>query len=193
MMLPFCPAGLPDRWPDQCLVNPVPEMTGECAATRHGNWSVRLALGVRRGHMIRNRSALLAFGLLLMVNTSQAREFAEGQVWTYKTRPGEEGSTLQINRIEEHAKLGRIYHISVTDLHVRTPQVRSGFVSELPHLPVSEKTLEESAPSLSAVPPRKIYFESGYAEWNRAQGGVFTIAVSEIISVIEKSVSSGSE
>jgi len=65
-------------------------------------------------------------------------DFDEGQVWAYKTRPGEEESTLLINKVEEDPRLGRIYHISISKLQISTgPGV---FTDQMPHLPVSKQT-----------------------------------------------------
>jgi hypothetical protein len=41
---------------------------------------------------------LLAMSIVSFFNFANANNFSEGQVWSYKTRPGEEGSTLLINK-----------------------------------------------------------------------------------------------
>lgn len=46
-------------------------------------------------------------------------KFKPGQVWSYKTRPGEEESTLSILRIESSPKLGVIIHIRVNDFQFK--------------------------------------------------------------------------
>ena len=51
--------------------------------------------------------ALLGFGQV------SAQSFAEGQVWEYKTRPGETGSLLRIAKVDRDPKLGDVFHISI--------------------------------------------------------------------------------
>lgn len=112
------------------------------------------------------------------------RTYAEGQVWEYRTRPGEEESRLKIQKIEtpaQWATLGPIYHISVTGLHL-APHI----VGQLAHAPVSRQTLDSSVIRLSgedkAFPP----IEEGIAEWRRANGGVFTISVAQIVEFLDR-------
>jgi hypothetical protein len=114
------------------------------------------------------RGLLVAIILSAAVSVASAHEFAVGQVWTYHVRPGDEGSTLQINRIDQNSKLGAIYHISVFGLHIPSPIAPGGYITELPHLPVSEQTLEKSVESLTSQPARAVDYSPGYAAWKQA-------------------------
>jgi hypothetical protein len=127
---------------------------------------------------------LVVVGLLTM-GASSAHEYATGQVWTYHTRPGEQSSRLQINKVEQDPKLGTIFHISVFGIRVLNPRTQSVFTNELPHLPVSKETLDKSVVSLSSDPARPVDYESGYAAWKQAHGGVYTISVAEIVASAE--------
>jgi hypothetical protein len=40
-------------------------------------------------------------------------EFCAGQVWSYTTRPGEEGSRLTVCMVESNDKIGSFVHIHV--------------------------------------------------------------------------------
>jgi hypothetical protein len=118
-----------------------------------------------------------------------AQDFAEGQVWSYRSRPAEEGSVLLINKIEVDPKLGQIFHISVLEVRVKNKRSPSGMTSELPHFPVSRKTLESSCVAmLRTAKPNPEYME-GYGEWRReflkGKAGVFDIPVSQIVESIE--------
>jgi hypothetical protein len=68
--------------------------------------------------------------------------FDAGQVWAYKTRVGEEESRLLIDKVEEDPKLGRIFHISISKIHIKNSAIT--IADELPHLPVSLDTLNSS-------------------------------------------------
>ena len=132
------------------------------------------------------------FLLVAFMTDSSAQQFAQGQVWEYSPRPGETGSTLLINKVESDPKLGPIFHISVRAVKVKNTRAPSGLTTELPHFPVSMKTLQSSVTrQLRLEPPNPEYME-GYATWPKAfdqgKAGIFTIPVAEIVDVIEKSI-----
>jgi len=109
-----------------------------------------------------------------------------GQVWAYRTRPGDQGSTLTIGRLEESAVAGRVVHISVSDVHIKNPRIAGGYSTQLPHAPFSETAIEQSVTELvgKASPPPD--FEAGYQQWQQARGGVFTISVAEAVDFVEQ-------
>jgi hypothetical protein len=114
-------------------------------------------------------------------------DFAAGQVWAYKTRPGEQASTLLINKVQDDPKLGRIYHISVFKIQLKGSAVT--FTDELPHLPVSMQTLNASCTSLVGQSDPNPMYLPGYRIWRQAfdggHAGVYTISVSEILDLTE--------
>jgi hypothetical protein len=138
---------------------------------------------------------LLMAGLLVFSGAATAHDFAVGQVWTYHVRPGEEGSTLQINKIEEDPKLGQIFHISVFGVHLSNSRLSIALAPDLPHLPVSRQTLDESVVALSSNPYRPVAYEQGYAQWRQAfdsgHAGIYTISISDLLSVAEKTMARG--
>jgi hypothetical protein len=54
----------------------------------------------------------------LTPTSAEDPKFKPGQVWSYKTRPGEERSTITILRVESSPKLGMIVHIEGVNLFV---------------------------------------------------------------------------
>jgi hypothetical protein len=138
------------------------------------------------------RYLLAATILASVIGVASAHDFSVGQVWTYHVRPGDEGSTLQINKIENDPRLGAIYHISLFGLRIPSFLAPGGFITEVPHLPVSEQTLDKSVESLTTQPARAVDFAPGYAEWKRAfdagRGGIYTISVAEIAVILEKTM-----
>jgi hypothetical protein len=130
--------------------------------------------------------------LIVVMGASTAREYAVGQVWTYHVRPGDESSTLQINKIDQDPTLGAIFHISVFGVHISGSRSTGNIASELPHLPVSKQTLDASVEALSSNPYRQVAYEQGYSIWRQAfdsgHGGVYTITIAEIISTVEKAI-----
>jgi hypothetical protein len=85
----------------------------------------------------------LGFVFLLSIHSAAAADYKEGQVWRYKTRPGEENSRLYIVKIEQGKGLGRVYHISLDGLHVANPRAASVSIETISHLPVAETTLDQ--------------------------------------------------
>jgi hypothetical protein len=139
-----------------------------------------------------NRLVTALFTCVMTMSAADAQSYSEGQVWSYKARRGEEGSTLLINKIEHHAQLGAIYHISVAGVSVRNRHAPAGIVRDLPHVPVGKQTLDASCVELVAhSKPNPAYLE-GYAEWKRAfdqrKAGVFTAPVAEIAEIIESAI-----
>lgn len=143
------------------------------------------------------RSLLVATVLMSAATVVSARDYAVGQVWTYHVRPGDAGSTLQINKIEKDPMLGTIYHISIFGLRVPSPIATGGFITELPHLPVSQQTLDKSVESLTPQSARAVDYAQGYAEWKRAfdagRGGIYTISIAEIVGTLEQTVGARSQ
>jgi hypothetical protein len=115
--------------------------------------------------------------------------FATGQVWAYKTRPGEQMSRLLIDKVEDDPKLGHIYHITVTGLHIGRADGSTRLLPELPHLPVSEKTLTLSCTTLVGESEPNPDYLKGYQLWREAfeagHAGIYTISVSEIVDIVE--------
>lgn len=131
-------------------------------------------------------------GLLSILGVANAADYSQGQLWSYKTRPGEEKSTVLINKVETHEKLGKIFHISVEGVRVVNRHHASGFSTELPHFPVSEETLKKSlVKRIGQRAPNPDYVE-GYNTWKSAfdagKAGIFTISVAEIVGVVEKTI-----
>jgi hypothetical protein len=139
------------------------------------------------------RLGLLLAGIFGAGSSSATPPFDEGQVWSYDTRAADRDSTFQINKVETHETLGRIFHISVDQVRVRNPHIEGGISSELPHFPVSEETLKKSAVKLvrDGVEPNSNYLD-GYGVWkeafDRGEAGVFTISIAEIVDLIESSI-----
>lgn len=113
---------------------------------------------------------------------ASSTKYVEGQVWEYRTRPQDAGSLLKVQRVEMMGA-EKVYHISVVGVHFATP----GIAGILPHIPVSEETLDASVTKLSAekreFPTSAL--DEGIEEWRKAQGGVFTIPISQIVGIID--------
>jgi hypothetical protein len=120
--------------------------------------------------------------------------YAEGQVWQYRTRPQDAGSLVKIQKIEtpSSGKLpGPIYHVTVVGVNFSGPRLFAGLLG---HLPVSRETLDASVTQLAADQARPFpKADSGIEEWRRANGGVFTIPLAEIVTIAEGAIQGAPE
>jgi hypothetical protein len=133
-------------------------------------------------------------GLVLLVALGAAAapsRYAVGQVWEYHARPGDEGSLLKIQSIEDEPayNAGPIYHISVIGFHVRNPQM----APILAHAPVNRAVLDASVTRLSDSKAEFPDAAPGIAQWRAAKGGVFTIPVARIIEILDAQTAAPAE
>jgi hypothetical protein len=149
---------------------------------------VNLGLAAVRAEDEMRLTGILLIGMISLVTLGATPDFTGGQVWAYKTRAGEEDSTLLINKVEDDPRLGHIYHVSVSKIQIKSgPGVST---DQMPHLPVSRQTLELSCTKLvGRSEPNPMYFP-GYRMWKQAfdagHAGIYTISIAEILDLAEK-------
>ncbi len=131
-----------------------------------------------------------------MANPPTQDRYAEGQLWTFRPRPGEDGATLLINRVESHPKLGAIFHISVFGVRLDNPVIPGAVITDLPHFPVSRETLDKSCLELQGMRAANPEYLPGYDTWREAfdagEAGVFDIPVAEIVDVVAQAIAQSS-
>lgn len=114
------------------------------------------------------------------VNKNHFKHFKAGSVWRYRTRPQEQESTLTILAVE-----GTICHIRIDDINLRNKNVAGGIQSYFPHVPISLEALQASV--TEQIDNTEITeMPDGYTVWQEQQGGVFSLDVAEILTVIEE-------
>lgn len=122
-----------------------------------------------------------------------AAEYKSGQVWKYKTRPGEESSLVYIVKIDKEKGYGNIYHIYVDGLKIRNSRINGGIQHYLPHAPVDQKSLNDSVTDLLREGGPMPDISEGYGAWREpfdsGNAGVFDIPIAKIIGFIEDIVS----
>jgi len=105
------------------------------------------------------------------------RQLGEGQVWEFRARGGEEHALVKIQKIELHPDRGdEVFHISLIGL-------RCTYGTELPHIPVSRQTLENSITRLAQDFGQFPDYRVGLEEWRKAKGGVYSISLAEVIQI----------
>ncbi|WP_193370384.1 hypothetical protein [Pelagibius marinus] len=120
---------------------------------------------------------------------AQAVTFEVGQLWSYRTRPGEEDSRLYIARIDRDMGSKPIVHVYVDRLKLKNPLLEAKVQDHLVHVPISREALEASVISLiqkDVTPPD---ISEGYIIWREAflegRAGVFTISLQQVVQYIE--------
>jgi len=117
-------------------------------------------------------------------------KFVPGEVWQYKTRAGEEASTLTILRVENAPKLGTIVHVRVDGVHFSN--CRGGpSPSVLQHLPFSRAALEASVTAKVGSAKNVPDYAAGYQDWLTHCGGVYTLTVDRVVAADDATFSSG--
>jgi hypothetical protein len=117
---------------------------------------------------------------------AEERDYAVGQVWAYDTAPEDKGSLIQIREIEQIGPADApmtVYHISMSGVAVSQDKPVG-----IGHLPVSRATLDASVTRLVADAPPFDDYTKGKAEWQAAEGGVFTISLKEIAEIVRSQV-----
>jgi hypothetical protein len=80
-----------------------------------------------------------------------------GERWNYRTRLGEEGSSLTILKVESLPKVGMTVHVSVDGLRIENPSAPGGVSERIGHMPFTEAAIDLSVTTRAAaeitVPP----------------------------------------
>lgn len=129
--------------------------------------------------------ALLLCGVLWSIAAfSASKDLKVGDIWAYKNRPGEDGSTLTILKIEHYPKLGKVVHIRVNGFRMINPATGNEF-NDMPHLPFQAKALERSITHRIGETAEIPDFNQGYAAWRAAfdegRAGAFKITVRQTL------------
>jgi hypothetical protein len=134
--------------------------------------------------------ALAALAMLAAVPPPAPRPpYAEGQVWEYRTRPGDEESVVKIQKIGPYPadpEGGLVYHISIYRV-----TFGPGKTATIWHAPVAKRTLDASLTGLSDKAVRPGHADEEIAEWSRGGGGVITATVAEIAGLAADAVAAG--
>jgi hypothetical protein len=116
--------------------------------------------------------------------------YRPGQVWSYKTRPGESSSTLTILRVESLGKIGIIVHVRIEGFQFRNCSGGPA-PTTLEHAPFTKAALDNSVKSLLKTAPEVPDYKAGYDEWLSHCGGAYSISVAEVLEVDDTAFNSG--
>jgi hypothetical protein len=134
----------------------------------------------------------LAHGPQLTLKEITDTKYKPGQVWSYKTRPSEEKSTLTVLRIES-ASSRTIVHIRVDNIHLRNC-LGGPEPDKFEHMPFARDALDKSVSKLLRSVDVPDYKE-GYSEWRKAwdagKAGVYTVSIAQALDVAQATFDQG--
>ena len=113
--------------------------------------------------------------------------YKPGQVWSYKTRPGEDESTITILRVESTPKFGIIVHVRIDGFQLencaggKTP-------SAMDHAPFAKTAIDKSVVKLLRTEKAPPDFEEGYKDWLSHCGGIYTMSVADALTATNKTM-----
>lgn len=130
---------------------------------------------------------LISIIALTMTFTLNAMELLPGQVWKYKTRQGEQASTLTILKVESYKDLGSVVHIRVDSIRMINP-LKGNVVTDIPHLPFKEDAVQKSVTEMVRISSAIPKFQEGYDTWKSAyltgKAGAFDTTVSATLTAM---------
>ena len=92
-------------------------------------------------------------------------------------------------KVENDPKLGNIIHIAVRDLKIKRSANPAYYLDKVNHMPFTEEAIDKSTNKLIKEKAELPDFDSGYDLWREAfdegRAGVYTITISEAVSVTE--------
>jgi len=109
--------------------------------------------------------------------------FAVGQMWSIKS-PTPTTAKIVIGRVENFSDMIAV-HISVLDVPIPAGAPGAGRTIAIGHMPFEQTALAASVDQLlgtGASPDRN--FEGGYANWQSAKGGIYTISVEKAVQLL---------
>lgn len=142
------------------------------------------------------KAALVAAAILSGLGSAKAQapgdpmiDFAPGQEWSI--RGGAAETRVIIGRIEPFLD-DTVIHVSVIGVPIPAGMPGAGNLFDIGHSPFSKAALANSLDELVAtgVPPAA-HFGDGYAQWEAAHGGVYTVSVAEAIDLVLVTVGQG--
>jgi len=120
------------------------------------------------------------------MSPSDGPRFAAGQVWRYRTRPGDEQSTLVVVEVT-----GRTVHIQLRGIRVRTG---SGLTMSEMYLPIALSALCDSVTDL-LDPLERAEFDTIRLAWltghDTRDKGEFTVPVDRFLELVDRCAPDG--
>ena len=123
------------------------------------------------------------------LSESSDKKLKEGQIWKYKTRPGEENSTITILKIEritgENGRPVTIVFVQINGLKIRDIYRPDVQVDHIQPYPFQMKTLFNSLTQLVSENNKIPDFEATYNKWRGGKGAYLVVNIIKVINDFE--------
>lgn len=107
-------------------------------------------------------------------------KYIPGQVWHYKTRKGEDESTITVLKVDRLPGTGTVIHVRISGIHLANcaggPEPNA-----IEHSPFTRAALDRSVTRLERTDKEIPDFQIGYDDWLKNCGGVYTVTIAETI------------
>ena len=124
-------------------------------------------------------------------------DYAVGQSWTYRTRPGEEASRVAIRRIDIEPEDGEVFHVSIMGVKLRNHRLPGGIQPAMHHAAVSRASLDASLLEPDGQADTEENWRDGYDVWRQAydngDAGIFDLPLADVLGYIERVVAASGE
>jgi hypothetical protein len=151
--------------------------------------------------LLRNAFQFGALSLVLLGGSGPlaavppAKPLKVGQEWHYRTRKGEDKSTLVILQVDPGAPGKRLVHVSVRGLRIANTRTPGTFMTEVLHIPITEVALRRSLTTLAADSVTLPDYLATYKEWraamDRGQASAFDVSVADALDFVDATLSLG--
>jgi len=134
--------------------------------------------------------------IVLAVGNAAAQDvnvYMPGQVWTYRTVPGDDASRVVIGKVEVLEKDGMVIHAMITDLSLPDALSPGGgsMMYNITHVPLTKSALDQSVLKLDGSRQIDKVFDEAYAEWREAydknQAGLVDRPLADIVKDLRSS------
>ena len=101
--------------------------------------------------------------------TTEGHGYLAGQVWTYRTRPGEEASRLVILKVDPHETLGHIIHVRIEGVSFAYAKASDTDAGVIPFLPFTQDAITRSVIDLITSRTNLPDFSDEYEVWKKTR------------------------
>jgi hypothetical protein len=127
------------------------------------------------------------------MDTPEGIEFEVGQVWSYQTRPSDEGSTAHLHLTVDGAKPGRVFYVSISNICI--PHADGSTTFQTLYAPIFESALRESVISLAghAEPEVSEQMTMWQEAFSQGEAGAFSGPLAEVADLIIEAWAEGKD
>lgn len=130
--------------------------------------------------------------MVRVVGNDMKDKIEKGQVWSYRTRKGEEHSLLTIIDIQNLSN-SKIAHVSIDGIEIKDFKTGDVLSYSISHLPIDLEILKVALRELKFY--TEISENEGYlywkAEYEKGKAGIWSIDIVEVIEMTERSSNDG--